>query len=135
MASMAQDSVGAHPLLERERILSLDMLRGFRRAGPPGDEYPGVLANPMADERMMAIFCLPYGAGMFLLTARIEQRARRRPDISVLRHLAADLRPDARLPVVVGRHPGQLPNLRTAGVHSARSRGTPARDRDPGPWS
>ena len=33
MASMAQDSVGAHPLLERERILSLDMLRGFAVLG------------------------------------------------------------------------------------------------------
>jgi uncharacterized protein len=100
MASMAQDSVGAHPLLERERILSLDMLRGFAVLGilvmniqafsqifqaylnptAPGGGIQGpgywvwLGSHLLADEKMMAIFCMLYGAGIVLLTSRIERR-------------------------------------------------------------
>ena len=56
MASMAQDSVGGHPLLERERILSLDMLRGFA--------VPGILVmNIQAFSQVFQAYLNPTAPG------------------------------------------------------------------------
>jgi uncharacterized protein len=88
------------PVLERERILSLDVLRGFAVLGilvmniqsfsqifaaysnPTtfGGDIQGagywiwLVSHLLADEKMMAIFCMLYGAGIVLLTSRIEAR-------------------------------------------------------------
>jgi uncharacterized protein len=90
----------AGPVLERERILSLDVLRGFAVLGilvmniqsfsqifaaysnPTtfGGDIQGasywiwLVSHLLADEKMMAIFCMLYGAGIVLLTSRIEAR-------------------------------------------------------------
>jgi uncharacterized protein len=88
------------PVQERKRILSLDLLRGFAVLGilvmnvqsfaeifaayENPSAYPGsmegadywvwLLSHLLADEKMMAIFCMLYGAGMVLLTSRLEAR-------------------------------------------------------------
>jgi uncharacterized protein len=91
------------PVQERERILPLDLLRGFAVLGilvmnvqafaeifaayQNPSAYPGslegadywvwLLSHLLADEKMMAIFCMLYGAGMVLLTTRLEARGLR----------------------------------------------------------
>lgn len=91
------------PVLERERILALDLLRGFAVLGilvmniqgfaeifaayqnptayphslEGADYWVWLVSHLMADEKMMAIFCMLYGAGLVLLTSRIEARAQR----------------------------------------------------------
>jgi uncharacterized protein len=91
------------PVLERERILALDLLRGFAVLGilvmniqgfaeifaayqnpmayphslEGGDYWVWLFSHLFADEKMMAIFCMLYGAGLVLLTSRIEARAQR----------------------------------------------------------
>jgi len=93
----------AGPVLERERILALDLLRGFAVLGilvmniqafaeifaayqnPTAyphslvgvDYWVWLVSHLLADEKMMAIFCMLYGAGLVLLTSRIEARAQR----------------------------------------------------------
>jgi uncharacterized protein len=90
-------------VLERERILALDLLRGFAVLGilvmniqgfaeifaayqnpmayphslEGGDYWVWLFSHLFADEKMMAIFCMLYGAGLVLLTSRIEARAQR----------------------------------------------------------
>ena len=89
--------------MERERILALDLLRGFAVLGilvmnvqgfaeifaayqnPTAyphslegvDYWVWLVSHLLADEKMMAIFCMLYGAGLVLLTSRIEARAQR----------------------------------------------------------
>src|ERR1022692_2221223 len=93
----------AGPVMERERILALDLLRGFAVLGilvmnvqgfaeifaayqnPTAyphslegvDYWVWLVSHLLADEKMMAIFCMLYGAGLVLLTSRIEARAQR----------------------------------------------------------
>jgi len=97
------DHLQAGPVLERERILSLDLLRGFAVLGillmniqsfaeisaayQNPTAYPNsmtgadfqvwLLSHLFADQKMMAIFCMLYGAGLVLLTSRIEARGER----------------------------------------------------------
>lgn len=90
----------AGPVLERERIMALDVLRGVAvlgiltmnihsfsqifadyinptayRAAIEGADYWVWLANHLFfDEKMMSIFCMLYGAGIVLLTSRLEAK-------------------------------------------------------------
>jgi uncharacterized protein len=89
------------PVAEKERILSIDVLRGFALLGilPMNIQYFSMISaayfNPtaygdlrganflvwllshvLADEKFMAIFSMLFGAGILLMTARIEQRGR-----------------------------------------------------------
>ena len=96
-------SVHTGPVLERERILTLDLLRGFAVLGilvmniqgfaeisaaylnptlyphslEGADYCVWLISHLLADQKMMGIFCMLYGAGMILLTSRIEARAQR----------------------------------------------------------
>jgi len=91
------------PVLERERILALDLLRGVAVLGilvmniqafaeifaayqnptayphslEGADYWVWLLSHLFADEKMMAIFCMLYGAGLVLLTSRISARGQR----------------------------------------------------------
>jgi len=93
----------AGPVLERERILALDLLRGFAVLGilvmniqafaeifaayenptayphslEGADYFVWLVSHLFADEKMMAIFCMLYGAGLVLLTSRIQARGQR----------------------------------------------------------
>jgi uncharacterized protein len=101
-ANLQAQAAAAGPVHERERIQALDLLRGFAVLGilvmniqsfsqifasylnptAPGGGLEGAgywiwLANHLlAEEKMMAIFCMLYGAGLVLLTSRIEARGR-----------------------------------------------------------
>jgi uncharacterized protein len=102
-ANLSTASQPASPVSERERILSLDLLRGFAVLGilvmniqafaeifaayenptayphslEGADYWVWLVSHLLADEKMMAIFCMLYGAGLVLLTSRIEARGRR----------------------------------------------------------
>src|SRR5579864_6524763 len=99
LAMLAQP---AGPVLEPERIVALDALRGLAvlgilvmnihgfsqifadymnptayRGSIQGADYWIWLTNHLfAEEKMMAIFCMLYGAGIVLLSSRIEARAK-----------------------------------------------------------
>src|SRR5215469_18349727 len=99
----AEVAAPAGPVLERERILALDALRGLAvlgilvmnihsfsqifadymnptayRGSLEGADYWIWLTNHLfAEEKMMAIFCMLYGAGIVLFSSRVEARARR----------------------------------------------------------
>ncbi len=85
------------PVSERERIFTLDVLRGFAVLGilpmniqdfsMPGAAYLNptaygdlhganywvwLLSHLLADEKFMTIFSMLFGAGIFLMTSRIE---------------------------------------------------------------
>jgi uncharacterized protein len=99
----ATQTAPAGPVLDGDRILSLDVLRGFAVLGilvmniqafsqifaaymnptayGGGIQGAGywvwLISHLLADEKMMAIFCMLYGAGIVLLTSRIEARGAR----------------------------------------------------------
>ena len=87
----------AQPVAEKERIVSIDVLRGFALLGilPMNIQYFSMIAaayfNPtaygdlrgadywvwflshvLADEKFMAIFSMLFGAGILLMTSRVE---------------------------------------------------------------
>ena len=90
-------TAAAQPLSEKERIVSIDVLRGFALLGilPMNIQYFSMISaaysNPtaygdltgvdywvwllchvFADEKFMTIFSMLFGAGIFLMTSRIE---------------------------------------------------------------
>lgn len=92
----------AQPVGEKERIVSIDVLRGFALLGilPMNIQYFSMITaayfNPtaygnlsganyyvwlfshvLADEKFMAIFSMLFGAGILLLTSRVESVGRR----------------------------------------------------------
>jgi uncharacterized protein len=92
----------AGPVAEKERILSMDVLRGFALLGilPMNIQYFSMISaayeNPTAygdlhganmavwwlchvltDEKFMAIFSMLFGAGIFLMTSHVEASGRR----------------------------------------------------------
>jgi uncharacterized protein len=92
----------ARPVSEKERIVSLDVLRGFALLGilPMNIQYFSMISasymNPtaygdlqgknylvwlichvLADEKFMAIFSMLFGAGVFLMTSHAEAAGRR----------------------------------------------------------
>jgi uncharacterized protein len=92
-----QATPAAQPLSERERIVSIDVLRGFALLGilPMNIQYFSMISaaysNPtaygnltgvnywvwllchvLADEKFMTIFSMLFGAGILLMTSRIE---------------------------------------------------------------
>lgn len=101
----------AGPVLERERILALDVLRGFAVLGilvmnihsfsqifadyinptayhgtiQGADYWVWLASHLLADEKMMAIFCMLYGAGIVLLTSRLEAKGLRTWPVSLRR--------------------------------------------------
>ena len=110
-ATMAHESVfypsqskdgGLQPISEKERIVSIDVLRGFALLGilPMNIQYFSMIAaayfNPtaygnlsganrwvwllshvLADEKFMTIFSMLFGAGILLMTSRVEAAHRR----------------------------------------------------------
>jgi uncharacterized protein len=97
-SSLAVESAAvAAPVAERERIVSIDVLRGFALLGilamniqdfsMPGAAYLNPHAygdlhglnylvwyasRVLADQKMMSIFSMLFGAGVFLMTSRLE---------------------------------------------------------------
>lgn len=92
----------ARPVAEKERIVSLDVLRGFAVLGilpmniqsfsmisaaymnptAYGDLHGAnylvwLICHVLADEKFMAIFSMLFGAGIFLMTSRIEAAGKR----------------------------------------------------------
>jgi uncharacterized protein len=92
---------GPHPVAEKERIVSLDVLRGFALLGilPMNIQYFSMISaayfNPtaygdlhganyivwlfshmLADEKFMTIFSMLFGAGILLMTSRVEAAGR-----------------------------------------------------------
>ena len=97
----AQDEI-IQPVGEKQRIVSIDVLRGFALLGilPMNIQYFSMVAaayfNPtaygnlngangwvwlfshmLADEKFMAIFSMLFGAGILLMTSRVESAGRR----------------------------------------------------------
>jgi uncharacterized protein len=96
-SSQARADLIARPVAERERIVSIDVLRGFALLGilPMNIQYFSMIAaaymNPtaygdlhganylvwllshlLADEKFMTIFSMLFGAGILLMTSHIE---------------------------------------------------------------
>ena len=99
--SLSQDR-SFQPIAEKERIVSIDVLRGFALLGilPMNIQYFSMIAaayfNPtaygslnganfgvwllshvLADEKFMTIFSMLFGAGILLMTSRVEASGRR----------------------------------------------------------
>ena len=99
--SLSQDR-SFQPITEKERIVSIDVLRGFALLGilPMNIQYFSMIAaayfNPtaygslnganfgiwllshvLADEKFMTIFSMLFGAGILLMTSRVEASDRR----------------------------------------------------------
>lgn len=97
-ATKAPIAIVPQPVAEKERIVSIDVLRGFALLGilPMNIQYFSMISaayqNPtaygdltgvnywvwllchvLADEKFMAIFSMLFGAGIFLMTSRIEK--------------------------------------------------------------
>ena len=132
----------AGPIAARERIASLDVLRGVALLGilpmniqafsmisaaymnptAYGDFHGAnywvwFLCHLLADEKFMTIFSMLFGAGIFLMTSHIEAAGRKSAALHLSPHgLADSVWRAARLSALVRRHPGELRALRIAGV-------------------
>jgi len=101
-AARERPTAGAQPVAEKERIVSIDVLRGFALLGilpmniqsfsmisaaymnptAYGDLHGAnylvwLLCRLLADEKFMTIFSMLFGAGIFLMTSRIEAAGKR----------------------------------------------------------
>lgn len=140
-------TIAARPIKEKDRIASLDVLRGFALLGilPMNIQYFSMISaaysNPMAygdlhganllvwllcrvlaDEKFMTIFSMLFGAGILLMTSHVEAAGQALGVAALPTHGLADfVRPCARLLAVKWRHSVHVRNLWTARLFLSQS--------------